>query len=147
MRVEESKANFTSSRVIFDCKLPGHEPEQVRPFQAQVPLLMNSMKKLPDPTELFEWYLMQFGHVIRTIGYLWVQDKKELAVHYGEKNQQGWMQEVQRMPVIQMRNKPKHNPAKEKKKAKLAAAKAAAEKKKVEAKPKAEPKKKKKKKK
>ena len=125
---------------------------------------MNSMKKLPDPTELFEWYLMQFekwppladtikivkrakpGHVIRTLGYLWVQVEEELAVHYAEKNQQGWMQEVQRMPVIQMRNKPKQSPAKEKKKAKLAAAKAAADKKKAEAKPKAEPKKKKKRK-
>ena len=100
------------------------------------------MKKLPDPSELFEWYFMQFetwppladviklvkrakpGHVIRTIGYLWVQVEEESALHYAEKNQQDWMQEVQRMPVIQMRTKPKQSPAKEKKKkAKLAAAK------------------------
>ena len=53
MRVEESKANFTSSRVIFECKFPGHEPEQVRAFQTQVHLLLNSMKKLLDPSEFF----------------------------------------------------------------------------------------------
>ena len=100
MRGEESKANFASSRVIFDCKLPGHDPEQVCAFQAQVPLLMNSLRKLPDPTDLFEWYLMQFekwplladtikivkrakpGHEIRTIGYLWTQVEEELAVYY-----------------------------------------------------------------
>ena len=123
---------------------------------------MKSLKKLPDSTELFEWDFMQFekwppladtikvakrakpGHKIRTIGYLWVQVEEELAVYYAEKNQQGWMQEVQRMPVIHMRNKPKLKDAKENKKAKLAAAKAAKDKKKAEAKPKAEPKKKKK---
>ena len=81
------------------------------------------------------------GHVIRTIGYVWVQVEEEVAMHYAEKNQQGGMQEVQRMPVIHMRNKPKQSPAKAKKKAKLAAAKekAAA---KAEAKPKSDPKKK-----
>ena len=165
MRVDESKANFTSSRMIFECKLPGHEPEQVRAFQTQVHLLLNSMKKLPDPSEIFEWYFMQFekwppladvikifkrakpGHVIRTIGYLWVQVEEELALHYAEKNQQGWMQEVQRMPVIQMRTKPKQSPAMEKKKkAKLAAAKKKVSEK-SETDPKTDPKKKAKKKK
>ena len=64
---------------------------------------------------------------------MWTQVEEELAVYYAEKNQQGWMQEVQRMPVIQMRNKPKPKDAKEKEKAKLAAAKTARDKKKAEA--------------
>ena len=62
-------------------------------------------------------------------------------MHYAERNQEGWMQEVQRMPVVRMRNKTPKQPktAKEKKKAKLAAAKAKG---KADAKAKADPKKK-----
>ena len=118
MRAEESEANFTGSRVVSACRFPRHDFEQVRSFQTQIHLLMNTFSKFPDPTELFEWYFMQFEqwpplagrikivkqakpvHVIRKIGYIWVQVEEELVIHYAEKCQAGWMQEVQRMPKV-----------------------------------------------
>ena len=47
------------------------------------------------------------GHIIRTIGYLWVKVEEELQIYYAKKNQRGWMQEVQRMPEVQMRQEAK----------------------------------------
>ena len=125
------------SRVGFECTPPGHDFEQVRAFQAQVHLLTNSLNKFPDPSELSEWYLMQFekwpsladtinivdrarpGHVSRTIGYLGVKVEEELQIHDAKKNQTGWMQEVQRMPNVPMRNEPKKDPKGSNKKQKV----------------------------